>query len=77
LLTLLSDVNKIKDGIGDKLGSALQFTSTFVIGVLISLAKGWKLTLVVLSISPLLFASTIIFTKVNRRLISLNTSPFL
>jgi ATP-binding cassette subfamily B (MDR/TAP) protein 1 len=70
LLTLLSDVNKIKDGIGDKLGSALQFTSTFVIGVLISLAKGWKLTLVVLAISPLLFASTIIFTKVNRRLFS-------
>ena len=57
-------MNRIKDGIGDKLGSALQFTSTFLIGVLISLISGWKLTLVVLAISSLLFISTIIFTKV-------------
>jgi len=58
-------VNRIKDGLGDKLGSALQFATTFLIGVLISLITGWKLTLVVLAISPLLFFSTTIFTKVS------------
>lgn len=61
---LLSDVNKIKDGIGDKIGSGIQYIATFFIAIIISLVKGWKLTLVIMSISPLLFISSALFTKV-------------
>nr|QUF59436.1 ATP-binding cassette transporter Abcb1-3 [Brachionus angularis] len=62
---LTDDVNKIKDGIGDKLGNAIQYVSTFLVAVIISLVKGWKLTLVILSISPLLFCSSFLFTKLT------------
>ena len=57
-------MNKIKDGLGDKFGNAIQFVSAFLAGVIIGFARGWKLTLVILSISPLLFIVAIIFTKV-------------
>ena len=60
-----SDINKFKDGIGDKLGNAIQYSSTCIAGILMGLIKGWKLTLVIFSISPLLFISAVLFTKVN------------
>lgn len=60
-----SDINKIKDGIGDKFGNGVQYVATFFIAVLISLIKGWKLTLVILSVSPLIFISSALFTQVN------------
>jgi ABC-type multidrug transport system fused ATPase/permease subunit len=80
---LTDDVNKIQDGIGDKIGSAAQFIASFFTGLIIGQSylgsafvsraytclgfiKGWKLTLVILSISPLLFVSALLFSKVNR-----------
>ena len=60
------DINKIKDGIGDKFGSFIQYFATFLIGVLLGFIRGWKLTLVILAISPLLFISAMLFTKVSR-----------
>ena len=62
-------MNKIKDGLSDKFGNALQYTSTFFAGIIIGFIKGWKLTLVVLSISPLLFIVAIGFSKVKFSLI--------
>jgi ABC-type bacteriocin/lantibiotic exporter with double-glycine peptidase domain len=41
-----------------------------VISVIISLIKGWKLTLVILSISPLLFISSLMFTQLTSVLTS-------
>nr|QUF59435.1 ATP-binding cassette transporter Abcb1-2 [Brachionus angularis] len=60
---LTDDINKIKDGISDKFGNALQFFSTFVSGLILGFIRGWKLTLVILSISPILFICAVIFTK--------------
>ncbi|CAF4585975.1 unnamed protein product [Rotaria sp. Silwood2] len=54
---LTEDVNKVHDGTGDKVGSALQFFSAFIVGLIIGLIKGWKLTLVIISVSPLFFVS--------------------
>uniref|UniRef100_A0A8C1IGI2 ABC-type xenobiotic transporter n=1 Tax=Cyprinus carpio TaxID=7962 RepID=A0A8C1IGI2_CYPCA len=51
---LTDDVYKINEGIGDKLGMLLQSLSTFLAGIIIGFVKGWKLTLVILAISPLL-----------------------
>jgi len=53
-MCLCSDVNKIKEGIGDNVGNFLQFSTTFVAGIVIGLAYGWKLALVVIAVSPLL-----------------------
>jgi hypothetical protein len=49
-----SDINKIHEGIGDKMGSCLQWTSGFLTGFIIGFIYGCELTLVILAISPLL-----------------------
>ncbi|XP_053570108.1 ATP-binding cassette sub-family B member 5 [Bombina bombina] len=56
---LTEDINKINDGIGDKVGHLLEKVSTMLAGVTIALVYGWQLALVVLATSPLmsLFAS--------------------
>jgi ATP-binding cassette subfamily B (MDR/TAP) protein 1 len=56
-------VNKIKDGIGDKFGNCVQFLSTFIAGMTLGIVRGWKLSLVILSVSPLLFIIAAVFTK--------------
>ncbi|XP_003788539.1 ATP-binding cassette sub-family B member 5 [Otolemur garnettii] len=54
---MIDDINRISDGIGDKIALLFQNLSTFSIGLVIGLVKGWKLTLVTLSTSPLIMAS--------------------
>uniref|UniRef100_A0A8C0G9Z8 ATP-binding cassette sub-family B member 5 n=1 Tax=Chelonoidis abingdonii TaxID=106734 RepID=A0A8C0G9Z8_CHEAB len=54
---LTEDINKINDGIGDKVAQLFQNMSTFTVGIVIGFVKGWKLTLVILSTSPLVFTS--------------------
>ncbi|XP_020919086.1 ATP-binding cassette sub-family B member 5 isoform X8 [Sus scrofa] len=61
---MTDDINKINDGIGDKIALLFQNMSTFSIGLVIGLAKGWKLTLVTLSTSPLIIASAAMFSRI-------------
>ncbi|XP_040820748.1 ATP-binding cassette sub-family B member 5 isoform X1 [Ochotona curzoniae] len=61
---LTEDITKISDGIGDKLALLFQNMSTFSIGLAVGLAKGWKLTLVTLSTSPLIMASAAACSRV-------------
>ncbi|KAG1947910.1 ATP-dependent translocase ABCB1 [Pimephales promelas] len=61
---LTDDVYKINEGIGDKLGMLLQNLTTFFAGIIIGFVKGWKLTLVILAVSPLLGISAAIIAKV-------------
>nr|AJG01604.1 ATP-binding cassette sub-family B MDR/TAP member 1 [Dreissena polymorpha] len=60
---LTSDISKIHDGIGDKVGAFFQWMSAFVIGFIVGFIYGWKLTLVILAISPLLAGSAFVMTK--------------
>ncbi|XP_077347374.1 ATP-binding cassette sub-family B member 5 isoform X2 [Lithobates pipiens] len=60
---LTEDINKINDGIGDKVGHFLQNFSTFVAGLVIGLAKGWQLALVYMSTSPLMALSSAFCSK--------------
>nr|DBA25041.1 TPA: hypothetical protein GDO54_012614 [Pyxicephalus adspersus] len=60
---LTEDINKINDGIGDKVGHFLQNFSTFVAGLVIGLAKGWQLALVYMSTSPLMAFSSAFCSK--------------
>ncbi|CAF1046776.1 unnamed protein product [Rotaria sordida] len=61
---LTEDINKVHDGIGDKISSALQFFATFIGGMALGFIKGWKLTLVVLSVSPILFGGAVILVQI-------------
>ncbi|KAF5907181.1 Multidrug resistance protein 1, partial [Clarias magur] len=47
-----------------KLGTFIQSMSTFLTGFIIGFIKGWKLTLVIISISPLLGISAAVINKV-------------
>eukprot|EP00064_Thunnus_orientalis_P004352 superscaffoldBa00000393_g4363 len=61
---LTDDVYKIQEGIGDKVGMLIQAFSTFITSFIIGFVKGWKLTLVILAVSPALGISAAIFGKV-------------
>lgn len=50
---ICSNLTKIEDGIGEKIGIFLFFESTFVAGIIMALIKGWKLALVCLVSLPL------------------------
>jgi ATP-binding cassette, subfamily B (MDR/TAP), member 1 len=42
--------------------------TTFIGGVVVAFAKGWKLTLVILSVSPLLFVTSVMFAQLAEAL---------
>ncbi|XP_038132527.1 ATP-dependent translocase ABCB1-like [Cyprinodon tularosa] len=60
---LTDDVYKIKEGIGDKVGMLIQSFSSFIAAFIIGFTKGWKLTLVILAVSPALGISAALFSK--------------
>uniref|UniRef100_H2LZP9 ATP-binding cassette, sub-family B (MDR/TAP), member 4 n=1 Tax=Oryzias latipes TaxID=8090 RepID=H2LZP9_ORYLA len=61
---LTDDVYKIQEGIGDKVGMLIQSVSSFITAFVIGFTKGWKLTLVILAVSPALGISGALFSKV-------------
>uniref|UniRef100_A0A8C8RS12 ATP-binding cassette sub-family B member 5 n=1 Tax=Pelusios castaneus TaxID=367368 RepID=A0A8C8RS12_9SAUR len=65
---LTEDINKINDGIGDKVVQLFQNMSTFIVGIVIGFVKGWKLTLVILATSPLVVISAMIITLTSKEL---------
>ncbi|XP_074949474.1 bile salt export pump isoform X4 [Phalacrocorax aristotelis] len=48
------DVNKINEAIADQVPIFIQRLTTFVCGFLLGFVSGWKLTLVIIAVSPLL-----------------------
>ncbi|XP_018426935.1 PREDICTED: multidrug resistance protein 1B-like [Nanorana parkeri] len=60
---LTDDINTIHDGLGDKISIFVQYFSTFLTGIIIGFINGWKLTLVILSVSPLLGVSAALWSK--------------
>ncbi|XP_075683429.1 ATP-binding cassette sub-family B member 5-like isoform X1 [Rhinoderma darwinii] len=73
---LTEDVNKINDGIGDKVGHLVQNVTTCVGGLVIGLIKGWQLALVILATSPLVAISTAICSKMVVSLTSKELSAY-
>ncbi|XP_025895226.1 phosphatidylcholine translocator ABCB4-like isoform X1 [Nothoprocta perdicaria] len=61
---LIDDVAKINEGIGDKIGLLVQSLTTFITGFIVGLIRGWKLTLVILAVSPVLGLSAALWAKV-------------
>ncbi|XP_064599295.1 ATP-dependent translocase ABCB1-like isoform X2 [Liolophura sinensis] len=51
---LADDLERVREGLGDKFSICLQWFAAFIAGFVIGFIKGWKLTLVMMSLSPLL-----------------------
>ncbi|XP_031359707.2 ATP-binding cassette sub-family B member 5 [Lonchura striata] len=75
-IRLTDDINTIREGIGDKISIFLQFFSTFVSGLIIGFIYGWKLTLVVMSVSPLLAASAAVWSTLLASLTAKELSAY-
>ncbi|KAM6450468.1 ATP-binding cassette sub-family B member 5 isoform 2-T5 [Liasis olivaceus] len=61
---LTQDINTIHKGIGDKISLIIQDFSTFLTGIIIGFVYGWKLTLVILSVTPLIAVSGAIWSYI-------------
>jgi ABC-type multidrug transport system fused ATPase/permease subunit len=53
-----SDLDKLREGIGEKLSIFIYLLMSFIISVVFSFFYGWKLTLVILSCAPFIIIST-------------------
>ncbi|KAK3571853.1 hypothetical protein QTP86_020453, partial [Hemibagrus guttatus] len=61
---LTDDINTVSDGLGDKICIFVQFFCRFITGLIIGFIFGWKLTLVILAVSPLLAGSVAVWSKI-------------
>ncbi|CAG8508599.1 11057_t:CDS:10 [Acaulospora morrowiae] len=48
------DISLYQEGISEKVGLILQFSTTFITGFIIAFTKGWKLSLVLCAVFPLM-----------------------
>lgn len=67
-LILSRDLDKMKEGISEKLGIFTYLMVSFISSIIISFIYGWKLTLVVLSCAPIIVIATAIVAKVQSSL---------
>lgn len=61
-----SDIEKIRDGISEKVSHFLYYTVGFVTTFVVSMIYGWKLTLAVSVYLPIVIVVNIIIAKVRR-----------
>eukprot|EP01105_Mastigella_eilhardi_P012714 TRINITY_DN2904_c0_g1_i12.p2 TRINITY_DN2904_c0_g1~~TRINITY_DN2904_c0_g1_i12.p2 ORF type:complete len:377 (-),score=84.79 TRINITY_DN2904_c0_g1_i12:4285-5415(-) len=64
----VNGINKIQDAIGDKVGVGLSTFSTLVSGLVIALSKGWKMALVIISVTPSIVVVVIVMSFLVRML---------
>ena len=69
-----SDVDKIHDGIGDKVGLLIQWLATFVGGFIVAFVSEWRLTLLLLAFSPLLALAGFMMARVSNSLLDFLSS---
>jgi ATP-binding cassette subfamily B (MDR/TAP) protein 1 len=56
---LSRDLNKLQEGIGEKIGMMFFFVGTFLLSLIVAFVHGWELTLVILCMMPLMAISGI------------------
>ncbi|KAF8790548.1 ATP-dependent translocase ABCB1 like protein [Argiope bruennichi] len=61
---LNDDLERVREGIGDKFSMVIQYGSTFLAGFIVGFIKGWQLTLVIMSMTPLLTLSSAFLGKI-------------
>ena len=58
-------MDRVQDGLGEKLGLLLQWTATLVAGVVVSLITEWRLTLLMAFAGLLIALSTALLSIVS------------
>uniref|UniRef100_A0A0N5AV15 ABC-type xenobiotic transporter n=1 Tax=Syphacia muris TaxID=451379 RepID=A0A0N5AV15_9BILA len=61
---LFDNLERIKEGTGDKIALLIQFTSQFFAGLVIALTYDWRLTLIMMSLSPFMILCGIFIANV-------------
>mmetsp|Transcript_9271 Transcript_9271/g.18897 ORF Transcript_9271/g.18897 Transcript_9271/m.18897 type:complete len:1302 (-) Transcript_9271:938-4843(-) len=64
-IRVMTDVDLIQGGIGDKMSTFIMYFATFITGIVIGFIYSWKLTLVITAAIPLLMLSGAIFANVT------------
>lgn len=64
-MAIYRDIEKIKNGIGEKVSHFLNIVFGFIVSIIMSFFYGWKLTLIVISYLPILCAVKWFVAKVN------------
>ncbi|GFY29359.1 multidrug resistance protein 2 [Trichonephila clavipes] len=65
---LKHDLNKIEDGIGEKVGFCISFLSSAIFCLACALYYGWKLSLVMLSITPIMALAMALISRAQAAL---------
>nr|XP_023658307.1 multidrug resistance protein 1-like [Paramormyrops kingsleyae] len=73
---LTDDINTINEGLGDKICLFVQYFCTFIASIIIGFIKGWKLTLVILAVSPLHAGSAALWSTIIASLTSKELSAY-
>ena len=60
-----SDLERVREGLGDKVSFIFQFLAQFIAGFTIGFVYGWKLALVMMSLTPLLAVCGAFLSKVR------------
>ncbi|VDN19870.1 unnamed protein product [Cylicostephanus goldi] len=64
LTTRMSDgIDRIRDGIGDKLGAMFAYFATFIAGINVAVWNSWQMTLVMIAFFPVFFGPLTIASK--------------
>ena len=63
---LSAAANKIKRGLGAKLGQGIQFGTTFVGGIVYSFWSSWKVALVILALLPVVSFAAFVLMQLNQ-----------
>ena len=63
-VSCLSDLDKVQAGIGDKLSIFFQWITTFFAGLVIGFVVDYRLSLVILGVTPFLVVAAFIMAKV-------------
>lgn len=65
---ITDDLDKLKEGVGEKLSIFTYLVMSFAISVIFSFFYGWKLTLVILSCAPIIILATAMVAKMQSTL---------
>ncbi|KAI0233434.1 Multidrug resistance protein 2 [Lamellibrachia satsuma] len=66
VVTITNDIVNIESGMSDKVSLFIQHLSVFVVAIIMALATSWRLSLAVLSLTPLTVVSVISIVIVTR-----------
>lgn len=76
LMFVCRDLDKMKDGMGEKVCIFIYLVSSFSASIIISFIYGWKLTLVVMSCAPIIVIATAVVAKVQSSLSALELAAY-